>query len=198
MTVNHHRHITYLEYAQAGYKRVILHHRSRKVLRNCVKIALPSLVLPIKERESRDESIIRLVLYYLRNITAIRHPNPINGDAGEDIGRNATIKAFSRDNVLHLLLTIASGMGEDFNVQDVPVMEILFHLLKGVNMKELFMSDSQVENQEKENLASLLALEKGMETIRNRDGPTRHNRFGTQLWVSRGVSFFSKSIVPTD
>ena len=158
---------------------------------NCVKIALPSLALPMKERESRDENIIRLVLYFLRNIAAIQHPDPTDEDTGEDIGRNATLRAFSRDNVLQLLLVITSGMGEDFNVQDVPVMEIMFHLLKGVDMKMVFMSDEQVQNKEKENLASLLALEKGMDTVRNRDGPTRHNRFGTQLWVSRGVCLSS-------
>lgn len=190
MTVNHHRHISYLEYAQAGYKRVILHHHSKKVLRNCVKIALPALYPSMKGRESRDESIIRLTLYFLRNLAAIHHPNPTEKDTGEDIGRNATIKAFDRDNILHFLLVISSGMGSDFDAQDVPVMEILFHLLKGVDMKTLFMSETQVQAKEKDNLASLLANEKGMETLKNRDGPTRHNRFGTQLWVSRGVSIF--------
>jgi len=186
MTVNHHRHTPYLQLAQIGYKRGILNYDTVKILRAAIRIALPSIALPMGERSSRDEGIIKLLLYFLRNITMISPPQhlPMEGDKNE-VSRSATIEAFHYQDIFALLLTISSNMGEDFNTQDVIVLELLFHLLKGVDIEKLFMDDAQLDAKKTDELKELLAKEAGMNREYARNAPTRHNRFGTMIWVKR-------------
>ena len=186
MTVNHHRHVPYLLLAQTSYKRAILEHESENVLRTAVRIGLPSIALPMGERSSRDEGIIKLLLYFFRNVTMISPPQnlPNEGKEGE-VSRSATIDALHRQDVLALLLTISSNMGEDFNTQDTVIMEVLFHLLKGVDVDKLFMDKKQLRNKNDDELKSLLAQEAGMHRSYAKNAPTRHNRFGTMIWVKR-------------
>ena len=186
MTVNHHRHVPYLQLAQTSYKRAILEHESVTVLRTAVRIGLPSIALPMGERSSRDEGIIKLLLYFFRNVAMISPPQnlPNEGKEGE-VSRSATIEAFHRQDVLALLLTISSNMGEDFNTQDTVIMEVLFHLLKGVDVEKLFMDKKQLKSKNDDELKSLLAQEAGMHRSYAKNAPTRHNRFGTMIWVKR-------------
>ncbi|KAF6221849.1 hypothetical protein HO133_001817 [Letharia lupina] len=186
MTVNHHRHVPYLQLAQTSYKRAILEHESATVLRTTVRIGLPSIALPMGERSSRDEGIIKLLLYFFRNVAMISPPQnlPNEGKDGE-VSRSATVEAFHRQDVLALLLTISSNMGEDFNTQDTVIMEVLFHLLKGVDVEKLFMDKKQFKSRNDDDLKSLLAQEAGMHRSYAKNAPTRHNRFGTMIWVKR-------------
>ena len=186
MTVNHHRHVPYLQLAQTSYKRSILEHESGTILRTVVRIGLPSIALPMGERNPRDEGIIKLLLYFFRNVAMISPPPniPYEGKEGE-ISRSATIEAFHRQDVLALLLTMSSNMGEDFNTQDTVIMEVLFHLLKGVDVDKLFMDKKQLASVNTDELKSLLAQEAGMHRSYARNAPTRHNRFGTMIWVKR-------------
>ena len=186
MTVNHHRHVPYLQLAQTSYKRSILEHESGAILRTVVRIGLPSIALPMGERSPRDEGIIKLLLYFFRNVAMISPPPnvPYEGKEGE-ISRSATIEAFHRQDVLALLLTISSNMGEDFNTQDTVIMEVLFHLLKGVDVEKLFMNKEQLRSINTDELKSLLAQEAGMHRSYARNAPTRHNRFGTMIWLKR-------------
>ena len=186
MTVNHHRHVPYLQLAQTSYKRAILEHESATILRASVRIGLPSIALPLGERSSRDEGIIKLLLYFFRNVAMISPPQnlPNEGKEGE-VSRSATIEAFHRQDVLALLLTISSNMGEDFNTQDTVIMEVLFHLLKGVDVEKLFMDKKQLKSKNDDELKSLLAQEAGMHRNYAKNAPTRHNRFGTMIWVKR-------------
>ena len=186
MTVNHHRHVPYLQLAQTSYKRAILEHESAIILRTSVRIGLPSIALPMGERSSRDEGIIKLLLYFFRNIAMISSPQnlPNEGKEGE-VSRSATVEAFHRQDVLALLLTVSSNMGEDFNTQDTVIMEVLFHLLKGVDVEKLFMDKKQLKSKNDNELKSLLAQEAGMHRTYAKNAPTRHNRFGTMIWVKR-------------
>jgi len=186
MTVNHHRHIPYLQLAHVRYKRGILNLDTVKILRAAVRVALPSIALPMGDRSSRDEGIIKLLLYFLRNVTMITPPQhlPIDGDTNE-ISRSATIEAFHYQDIFALLLTISSNMGEDFNTQDVVLLELLFHLLKGVDIEKLFMDDVQLDAKKADELKELLAKEAGMHRDYSRSAPTRHNRFGTMIWLRR-------------
>ena len=186
MTVNHHRHVPYLQLAQTSYKRAILEHESATVLRTAVRIGLPSIALPMGERSSRDEGIIKLLLYFLRNVAMISSPQNLPNEGKEsEVSRAATIEAFHRQDVLALLLTISSNMGEDFNTQDIVIMEVLFHLLKGVDVEKLFMDKMQIRSKNDNELKSLLAQEAGMHRSYAKNAPTRHNRFGTMIWVKR-------------
>ncbi|KAI9683083.1 MAG: Topoisomerase 1-associated factor 1 [Trizodia sp. TS-e1964] len=186
MTVNHHRHTPYLQFSQLSYKRGIFGHESGRILRAIVRIALPSMALPFGERSSRDEGIIRLLLYFLRNIAMIAPPPnlPFEGDENE-ISRSATIEAFDSQDIFHLLLTICNSIGEDFNTEDIIILELLFHLLKGVNIERLFMNNTQLDTKKTDDLRSLLNKEAGMQRSHARTAPTRHNRFGTMIWIKR-------------
>jgi replication fork protection complex subunit Tof1/Swi1 len=186
MTVNHHRHMPYLLQAQVRYKRGILNYEDARILRTIIRIGLPSISIPRSERISRDEGIIKLLLYFLRNVAVIA-PSPylpMEGDENE-VSRSATIEAFHQQEVFALLLTMASNMGEEFIFQDVPVMEILFHLLKGVSVEKLFMNDKQRKSARSSELNDILKKESSMNREYAKTAPTRHGRFGTMIWVKR-------------
>lgn len=186
MTVNHHRHLPYLQAAQVAYKRGILNCRTAKILRTAVRIILPCMAIPVEERSNRDESIIRLILYFIRNIAMIsKGGNTAPEDDDNEVSRSATIDAFYNQDVFHLLLTMASGMDEDFKAHDVVVLEVLFHLLKGIDAERLFLTESELETRKTDELQRLLDKEAGMLRSYARYAPTRHNRFGTTIWLKR-------------
>ncbi|KAF2424919.1 timeless-domain-containing protein [Tothia fuscella] len=186
MKVNHHRHLPYLRLAQVEYKRAILHHDTAKILRTAVRIGLPSMAAPKNDRTPRDEGIIRLVLYFFRNVALIEQPSdlPSNGEEVE-VSRSATIDAFHKQDVFQLLLTVASSMGDEFAKEDVIVLDILFHLLKGINPEKLFQDDQEHAQATGSEFKALLQKENAMLAGYKRHAPTRHNRFGTMVWIKR-------------
>ncbi len=186
MTVNHHRHIPVLELAQLQYKSAIINFDGARLLHSAVRSALPSMAVPIGDRTPRDHGIIKLVLFFLRNMAMIALSPGVkfNGDEIQ-ISRSTTIDAFSYQDVFIVLLTIASNMGEDFRTEDTTVMEILYHLVKQVDVDKLFMDESQLNKAKAGELSDLMKQESAMLQSFNRKGPTRHNRFGTMVWVKR-------------
>ncbi|KAJ9139491.1 Timeless-domain-containing protein [Pleurostoma richardsiae] len=186
MTVNHHRHIPVLQLAQLGYKRDIVNFDGAQILHTAVRIALPSLAVPIGDRTPRDQGIIKLVLYFLRNIAMISPPPGLKYDGDESqISRSATIDAFSFQDIFLTILTIASNMGEDFRTEDVIVMDIIFHLVKRVDVHKLFLNEKELTKAKAGELTALMNKEAAMLRSFNRKAPTRHNRFGTMVWVKR-------------
>jgi replication fork protection complex subunit Tof1/Swi1 len=186
MKVNHHRHLPYLRLAQVEYKRAILHHDTAKILRTAARIGLPSMVAPKNERTPRDEGIIRLVLYFFRNIAMTEQPIdlPSNGDDA-DVSRSATIDGFHSQDAFQLLLTVSSSMGDEFMKEDVVVLEVLFHLLKGINPEKLFLDEQEFAQSTGDEFKQIMQKEKAMLAGYKRNAPTRHNRFGTMVWIKR-------------
>jgi replication fork protection complex subunit Tof1/Swi1 len=186
MTLNHHRHTPYIQQAQVLYKAGILTHDTCSILRQIVRISLPSIAMSRDDRTNRDEGIIKLVLYFLRNITVIRQiPNLRTQGLDNEVSRSTTIEAFREQDVFALLLTVCSNMGEDFNLHDVIVLEILFNLVKGVEVEKLWMTEDQRKGQDVSDLKAALTVEKGWQRDYKRNGPSRHGRFGTMIWVKR-------------
>lgn len=184
MTVNHHRHMPVLELAQVAYKRAIINFDGARILHTAVRSALPSIAMPIGERTQRDQGIIKLMLFFLRNIAAIAPPPNVKYDGDESqISRSVTIDAFSYQDIFHVLLTLASNMGEDFRTEDTVVMEVIYHLVKQVKIDNMFMSEKQQHRAKADELSELMHKEKAMLNSHHR--PTRHNRFGTMIWVKR-------------
>ncbi|KAF2644896.1 timeless-domain-containing protein [Massarina eburnea CBS 473.64] len=185
-TVNHHRHGPYVQLAQIGYKRAILQYDRAKILQTTVRIALPSMAVPIRERTPRDEGIIRIALYFIRNIVMLSAPKSVPMDIDEaEVARSAVIDAFQDQDIFQLLLSVASSIGEDFVSQDVVVLEILFFLLKGIDAEKLFMQEKKLKNKNTEELKNLIQKEKSMLAGHARNAPTRHNRFGTMIWLKQ-------------
>ncbi|CZR58945.1 related to TOF1-topoisomerase I interacting factor 1 [Phialocephala subalpina] len=186
MTVNHHRHIPYLQIAQLGYKRSIINFDGARILHTAVRCALPSMAEAIGDRSTRDEGIIKLLLYFVRNIAMIAPPPNIQYEGDEaEISRSATVDAFDYQDILHLLLTVSSTMGEEFNTQDVVLLDILFHLIKGVDIEKLFVDESKADNTKIDELKRLRQKEAAMLRSYQTNAPTRHNRFGTMAWMQR-------------
>lgn len=186
MTVNHHRHMPVLQLAQLNYKRAIINFDAAQILSTAIRVALPSLAIPIRDRTSRDQAVIKLILFFLRNIAMITPPPGIKYDGDESqISRSALIDAFSFQDVFLTLLTIASNMGEDFRTEDVIVMEVIFHLVKRVDTKTLFVSEKQLNKTKADELTAAFNKEAAMLRSYNKGKPTRHSRFGTMIWVKR-------------
>lgn len=186
MTVNHHRHLPYLQQAQVQYKRGLLNQTSVGILRTIIRIGLPSMAVPRSERVSRDEGILKLMLYFLRNITIIAPDARLAAEGEEEeTSRSKTINAFQEQDVFALLLTMCSNVGDDFNLQDVVLLEILFHLVKGINVEKLFMDDEQRKEKRTNELDDLLKKESSLKREYAKNAPTRHGRFGTMIWVKR-------------
>lgn len=186
MTRNHHRHTPYLQQAQVLYKRGLLSRNTASMLRTAIRIGLPSMAMSKSDRTSRDEGILKLVLYLLRNIVIISQSSRLAAEGDEEeTSRSATINAFQDQEVFALLLTMCSNIGDDFIFQDVIILETLFHLVKGVSAEKLFMDDTQRSAKQTEELGSLLRRESGIKREYAKNAPTRHGRFGTMIWVKR-------------
>ncbi|KAI1635930.1 timeless protein-domain-containing protein [Biscogniauxia mediterranea] len=187
MTINHHRHLPVLQLAQVNYKRSIINFDAAQILHTAVRVALPSMALSRSERTARDDGIIKLVLLFLRNVAMISPPPGVKYDGDESqISRSALIDAFSYQDILLTILTIASNMGEDFNQEGVILMEIIFHLVKRVDVPKLFMDDKQLSKAKSNELTAMMNKEAAMHRPYNRKAPSRHNRWGTMIWVDRG------------
>ncbi|CAK7564769.1 MAG: Topoisomerase 1-associated factor 1 [Sporothrix epigloea] len=187
MTVNHHRHLPVLQLAQVAYKRAIINFDGARILHAALRAALPAMAVSLSDRSLRDQGVIKLVLFFLRNVAMIEPSHEIKYDGDESqISRSATIDAFSYQDVFLALLTIASNMGDDFRAEDTIVMEIIFHLVKRVDTAKLFMDESQLNMAKASELTDLMKKEESMLQAFNKNGPTRHSRFGTMIWVDRG------------
>ena len=186
MTVNHHRHTPYIQQAQVLYKAGALGYDTASILRTIVRIGLPAIAMRRDEPTTRDEGIIKLMLYFFRNITIIAPIAnlPTHGLENE-ISRSATIDAFRHQDVFALLLTMCSNMGEDFDSQDVILLEIIFNLIKGVEVEKLWMTEQQKKTTHNNELKSVISEDIGMHRDAKKQAPSRHGRFGTMIWVKR-------------
>lgn len=183
--MHHFLNAPYLEKAQATYKRAILQHDHAKILRVVMRVALPAMALPQKDRPVREDNIIKVVLSLFRNMALIKAAEGLDIDEGEnDISRSATINAFHHQDVFNLLLTIGSEM-DNFSMQDVEILDILFHLVKGIDVERLFMEHGELISANTVELKGLMSEERGMHAGYLKNAPSRHNRFGTMLWVKR-------------
>lgn len=178
------KHIPYLTMAQVEYKRQIINFDGARILHTVTRTALSSIAVPLKERSNRDNNIIRMLLYFIRNITMIEPPKGSETDGDEaEISRSALIDAYQYQDVLYLLLALCSG---DFGYQDVVILEVLFHLIKGIDIDTLLMNEKEKTVHQFDALAELRNKEAGMHRSYQRTAPSRHGRFGTMIQVSRG------------
>lgn len=126
------------------------------------------------------------MLYLVRNVAIISPDTRLVAEGEEEAtSRSATVNAFQDQDAFALLLTMCSNVGDDFNLQDVVLLEILFHLVKGVDVEKLFMNDAQRTAKRTDELGGLLQKESALRREYAKNAPTRHGRFGTMIWVKR-------------
>ena len=199
-TLDHFLHIPYLQTAQASYKQEILHYVSNNILRSVVRVGLPAMAQQQKERTPVEENIIKVVLYLIRNVSMITSPPNIVFEDDAEISRSATIQGFQSQGIFDLLLTIGSSIPNEFSTHDVELLDILFHIVKGVDVDLLFANDEEVAIANANELSILMRKERSMHAEYQRNAPSRHNRFGTMLWIKRedgrhSTIFGQKSLV---
>jgi replication fork protection complex subunit Tof1/Swi1 len=128
-----------LKSAQIGYKNAILHHPEHNILRPLIRVALPSMAIPRRDRPERDDHIISLVISLLRNLVEISARNAqaagVDHEKNE-YSRSETIQSFERSDVFSLIAALAAGATDEYEKVDCLLLEILYHLLKGVNVED--------------------------------------------------------------
>jgi replication fork protection complex subunit Tof1/Swi1 len=169
------KHKSHVERAQRLYKHSIINHPTQKVLQAVACIALPSISLTPRDRTPRDEGIIRLVLYFFRNIAMIDSTS----DSDLDEGLTAAILAFAQQKIFDLINALGSGVSDVLKVIDLQLLELVFQIVKGIDPDTLHCkpSESFITKQVQSTL-SWLRLENGSE-VKQKVTATRHNRFGT-------------------
>jgi replication fork protection complex subunit Tof1/Swi1 len=99
------------------------------------------MAIPRRERPERDEHIIALVISLLRNLVEISgRSTEASGmdNFKNEYSRSETILAFQRSDIFGLLSALAAGSADEYERVDCLLLEILYHLVKGVNGDELF------------------------------------------------------------
>jgi replication fork protection complex subunit Tof1/Swi1 len=140
---------TPLKFAQIGYKNALLHHPEYNILRPIIRVALPSMAIPRRDRPERDDHIISLVICLLRNLAEISarttESSGMDRQKNEN-SRSETILAFERSDVFNLLAALAAGTTDEYEKIDCLLLEVLYHLLKGVNVEDLFSTPAEVRS----------------------------------------------------
>lgn len=164
-----------LRRAQIRYKRALMGHTSKSILKAVVRLSIPSVAKNKADRDQRDIGIMKLVVFFIRNMLAI---DPIEADGKtDDINRSATLEAFEKQGVLDLMLTLGSCTGYDIVGVDIPLLDSLYQMVKGLDVAEMFKSGSAAEPES--GLQKLLATEKANKPL----GSSRHSRFASTMTV---------------
>ncbi|AMD19541.1 HCL610Wp [Eremothecium sinecaudum] len=141
------------------YKKAILHTDGGKVIKAAIRIATDVIKIDKVNRTALDNSILRLVLDFIRNVLAIEPAEitismkqksssrgigttemlPPNTTL-DDISLDAVILAFRQNKVFDFLLALGSSMNREFDASYIklPLLEISFYLTKNVSHKRLF------------------------------------------------------------
>lgn len=143
---------------QLLYKHTILTTDNGKVLKAAVRLALNIINVDRLDRTARDNSLIRMVIHFFKNVTAIepgeitistikRLKRPLTIEEMlptnitiDDISINNVITAFHRNKVFGFILTITSGITDslDDNFLNLPLLELMFFLTKDTNPERFF------------------------------------------------------------
>lgn len=178
-------HAPSLRMSYLSYKHAILTHPKQRVFRAVIRLCLPALQADPNERSARDEGILKLAVYFIRNILKINLTD--EPSISEDIARSNEISVLAKQSVLSFLAMLGSGVGETFKFQSVPVMECLYYIVYGLKMHQIMdiQLDFTVSELSKphQDLKDLLTTEKSIRRNIQRAAPSRHNRFGTLLSV---------------
>lgn len=180
-------HAPALNSAYLRYKDAVLSHHSHRIFRAIIRLCLPALQSEPGKRSSRDEGILKLAVYFIRNILCINLKDA-RSVVAEDISRSYEISVLAKQSVLDFIVMIASGGGDIFVNQNAAIMECVYYLLYGLKIHQVLdvTVDFNVSASVKahQDLKDLLASEKAIKRSIQRKMPSRHNRFGTMLSVS--------------
>lgn len=194
--------------AQLAYKHHILSYKGGRTLKAVIRLGLEALQLPKDEREPRDVNILRLIMFFIRNVLYIsplppsKSPKAItnsadlpNGMNPEDIGLNAVLNAFERNKVLLFLSSVTHSLLTDLTDESFGLLavECISLLTNTVPVTRLFTTEPQVPDVSTTvppassaaglQLQDLLSEETRRKKHQINTVSTRHGRFGTLLSI---------------
>ena len=136
-----------LKSTQISYKNAVLHHPEYDILRPIIRIALPSMAIPKHDRPERDEHIIVLTMSMLRNLVEIGARNfeatGIDREKNEH-SRSETVSSLEKSDVFNLIVALAAGTTDEYEKIDCLLLEIIYHLLKGVNVNDILAGTAEI------------------------------------------------------
>lgn len=151
--------------SQIIYKKHILSYNNGQILKAVIRLVLPTIAKHRIDREPKDNAILRLVLYFIRNVLNIepanstistkstKHvTNPDNMPANvsyDDISMSTILSCFKKNKVLMFLLTLSSSLGTDFDREmfGQPCMECIYLIIKGVRVEDIVNPQQNIEKQ---------------------------------------------------
>lgn len=194
--------------AQLSYKQHILSYKGGRTLKAVIRLGLDALQLPKDEREPRDINILRLIMFFIRNVLFItplppsKAPKGItntadlpNGMNPDDIGLNAVLNAFERNNVLLFLSSVSHSLLTDLTDESFGLLavECISLLTNSVPVNRLFVAAPQAPDASTTvppassaaglQLQDLLSEESKRKKKQTNTVSTRHGRFGTLLSI---------------
>lgn len=141
--------------SQLVYKKHILSYNNGQTFKAVLRLALPTISKDASDREPRDNAILRLVLFFVRNILFIEPPSlstltklrktvieldnmPANMRY-DDVSINTVLSCFKRNKVLMFLLTLCGSLGLDFDRETfAPLcLECIFLIIRGIPAQNL-------------------------------------------------------------
>jgi replication fork protection complex subunit Tof1/Swi1 len=107
------------------------------------------MAIPRRDRPERDDHIISLAMCLLRNVVEISARS--SQSAGMDQQKNENsrsemILAFERSDIFNLIAALAAGTAEEYEKIDCLLLEILYHLVKGVPVEDLFTTSAETRS----------------------------------------------------
>lgn len=195
--------------AQLRYKHHILTYRNGKTIKAVIRLGLHALKIPEQDREPRDLSILRLIVYFLRNILYIeplpesngkkavsnflRYPSGISPD---DLSIASILPVLQSNNALVFLTSIAHSVLA--NIRDeqfgLLTMECLYLITRELQAETFFQETNSMASAHDAtkvvppasaaaglNLSALLSEEDKRKKHLKSLMSTRHGRFGTLL-----------------
>lgn len=116
---------------QILYKKHILSYNKGQTLKAVLRLILPIMSKEKEDREKKDNQVLKLALFFIRNILYIKPigstismktskelitiDNMPSNVSLEDISLNNVLTIFKKNKVLTFLLTMSSSVGSEFN-----------------------------------------------------------------------------------
>lgn len=144
-----------LRKAQIVYKKHILQYNKGQTIKAVIRLVLQTMTKEKSDREPRDNAILRLVLFFIRNILYI---GPISSSISmkttkgitamdnmpsnvtmEDISMNTVLACFKKNKVLMFLLTMSNSVGSEFDkeVFGASCLECIHLLIRNAQIGDL-------------------------------------------------------------
>lgn len=209
--------------AQLRYKHHILTYCEGRTLKAVIRLGLNALQVPEEERESRDLSILRLIVYFIRNVLYIE-PLPEsngkksvsnflkypNGIEAEDLSISSILPVFEKNSVLVFLTSIAHSVltnikDEQFGLLTMECIYLLTREIPAENFFTRLEESSKLDDATSVvppasaaagmDLSALLSEEDKRKKHLKSSMSSRHGRFGTLLSLqnSNNASYLAVS-----